>query len=75
MKNIIALGKEKGFLTFDEINENLPDDILSTELIDEIMMLLAQLKIDVIDSKVDKPSLFTADDDLDDDDDDSLSLF
>ena len=74
VKNIIALGKEKGFLTFDEINENLPDDILSTELIDEIMMLLAQLKIDVIDSKVDKPSLFTADDDLDDDDDDSLSL-
>lgn len=68
------MGKEKGFLTFDEINENLPDDILSTELIDEIMMLLAQLKIDVIDSKVDKPSLFTADDDIDDDDDESLSL-
>jgi RNA polymerase primary sigma factor len=74
VKNIIAMGKEKGFLTFDEINENLPDEILSTELIDEIMMLLAQLKIDVIDSKVDKPSLFSADDDIDDDDDDSLSL-
>ncbi|MGD9809392.1 MAG: RNA polymerase sigma factor RpoD [Deferribacterales bacterium] len=74
VKNIIAMGKEKGFLTFDEINENLPEDILSTELIDEIMMLLAQLKIDVIDSKVDKPNLFSADDDLDDDDDDSISL-
>ncbi|MGE4318168.1 MAG: RNA polymerase sigma factor RpoD [Deferribacterales bacterium] len=74
VKNIIALGKEKGFLTFDEINENLPDEILSTELIDEIMMLLAQLKIDVIDSKVDKPGLFTADDDIDDDDEDSLGI-
>ncbi|XOB64832.1 RNA polymerase sigma factor RpoD [Deferribacteres bacterium DY0037] len=72
VKSIIALGKEKGFLTFDEINENLPDDILSTELIDEIMMLLAQLKIDVIDSKVDKPGLYSADDD--DDDEDSISL-
>jgi len=74
VKNIISMGKEKGFLTFDEINENLPEDILSTELIDEIMMLLAQLKIDVIDSKVDKPSLYTADDDMDDDDEDSISL-
>lgn len=74
VKNIIAMGKEKGFLTFDEINENLPEDILSTELIDEIMMLLAQLKIDVIDSKVDKPNLFSADDDIDDDDEDSISL-
>jgi len=74
VKNVIALGKEKGFLTFDEINENLPEDIHSTELIDEIMMLLAQLKIDVIDSKVDKPNLFNGDDDLDDDDEDSISL-
>lgn len=74
VKNIIAMGKEKGFLTFDEINENLPDEILSTELIDEIMMLLAQLKIDVIDSKVDKPNLFAGDDDIDDDDDESISL-
>ncbi|WP_303852082.1 RNA polymerase sigma factor RpoD [Seleniivibrio woodruffii] len=74
VKNIIALGKEKGFLTFDEINENLPDEILTTELIDEIMMLLAQLKIDVIDSKVDKPGLFTADEDIDDDDDESFGL-
>ena len=74
VKNIIALGKEKGFLTFDEINENLPDEILTTELIDEIMMLLAQLKIDVIDSKVDKPGLFTADDDIDDDDEESFGL-
>lgn len=71
VKNIISMGKEKGFLTFDEINENLPDDILSTELIDEIMMLLAQLKIDVIDSKTDKANLFAADDD---DDEDSISL-
>ncbi|MCD8554684.1 RNA polymerase sigma factor RpoD [Seleniivibrio sp.] len=74
VKNIIALGKEKGFLTFDEINENLPDDILTTELIDEIMMLLAQLKIDVIDSKVDKPGLFTADEDIDDDEDEPFGI-
>jgi RNA polymerase primary sigma factor len=74
VKNIIALGKEKGFLTFDEINENLPDEILTTELIDEIMMLLAQLKIDVIDSKVDKPGMFTTDEDIDDDDEESFGL-
>jgi len=48
VKQLIALGQEKGFLTFDEINDILPDDILSTDLVDEILILLAQLKIDII---------------------------
>ena len=70
VKTIIALGKEKGFLTFDEINENLPEDIASPELMDEIMMLLVQLKIDVIDAKSDK-NLF---EDEDSDDEDALAI-
>ncbi|MGA1862331.1 RNA polymerase sigma factor RpoD [Deferribacter thermophilus] len=50
VKQLIALGKEKGFLTVDEINEILPKEILTPEFLDEIFMLLAQLKIDVIDN-------------------------
>ena len=42
VKQIISMGKEKGFVTFDEINELLSEDIISTELIDEVLMLLAQ---------------------------------
>jgi RNA polymerase primary sigma factor len=51
VKQLISLGKEKGFLTFDEINDILPDDVLSSEMLEEVLILLAQLKIDVIDSK------------------------
>ena len=58
VKQLIALGKENGFVTFDEINEILPEDVLTSELIDEVMMLLAQLKIDVIDNKNKKSSIF-----------------
>jgi RNA polymerase primary sigma factor len=70
VKQIIALGKEKGFLTFDEINDILPEDMSSPEFIDEILMLLAQLKIDVIDSKSKSSSLLAADDEDDEADDD-----
>jgi RNA polymerase primary sigma factor len=52
VKQLISLGKEKGFLTLDEINDVLPDDLLSSEMLEDVLILLAQLKIDVIDSKV-----------------------
>ena len=54
VKQLIALGKEKGFLTFDEINEALPEEAATSEFIDEIMTLLTQLKIDIIDNKTKK---------------------
>jgi len=67
VKQIIAHGKEKGFLTFDEINEMLPSDSASAELMDEILVLLSQLKIDVIDSESKKSTLFAEDEDEDSD--------
>lgn len=60
VKQLIALGKEKGFLTFDEINDTLPEEVATSDLIDEILMLLAQLKIDVIDNKSKKGGIFAA---------------
>ncbi|MCX8083969.1 MAG: RNA polymerase sigma factor RpoD [Calditerrivibrio sp.] len=51
LKPLIALGKEKGFLTFDEINEIIPEDVLSPEILEEILVRLKQLKIDVIDNR------------------------
>jgi RNA polymerase primary sigma factor len=65
VKQLISLGREKGFLTIDEINELLPDDVLESGTIDEIYMLFAQLKIDIIDNKQKSPLLITK---LDDDD-------
>lgn len=59
VKQLISIGKENGFVTLDEINDILPEDVLTSELLDEIMMLLAQLKIDVIDNKNKKNSIFS----------------
>ncbi|MBQ3033271.1 MAG: hypothetical protein IJD28_02725, partial [Deferribacterales bacterium] len=36
VKQLVALGKEKGFLTFDEINDVLPEEASSSDFIDEI---------------------------------------
>ncbi len=60
IKQLVAIGKEKGFLTFDEINDTLPEEQATTEVIDEVMVLLTQLKIDVIDSKTKKSTMFTS---------------
>ncbi len=51
VKQLISIGREKGFLIIDEINELLPDEVLESGTIDEIYMLFAQLKIDIIDNK------------------------
>ena len=74
VKQLISLGKEKGFLTFDEINEVLPEEAATSDFLDEIMTLLSQLKIDVIDHKSKKGNIFPTNVVIDEDDDeDGLS--
>lgn len=58
VKQLITLGKEKGFLTFDEINDALPEEVATSDFLDEIITLLSQLKIDVIDNKSKKGNIF-----------------
>ena len=48
LKKIISLGKQKGFLTYDELNDLLPEDISSTEEIDQIFELLGSEDIRII---------------------------
>lgn len=60
LKPLIALGKEKGFLTFDEINEIIPEDVLLPEILEEILVRLKQLKIDVIDNRNSATPVITA---------------
>ncbi|MFH1728568.1 MAG: RNA polymerase sigma factor RpoD [Pseudomonadota bacterium] len=49
IKKLITLGRQKGFLTFEEIDEILPQDVSNPEEIDEIMIAFASLNIDLID--------------------------
>jgi RNA polymerase primary sigma factor len=44
------LGEEKGFLTYDDVNDLLPSDIISSDQIDDIIMLFGEKNIDIIDT-------------------------
>ena len=48
MEKLIALGKQKGFLTYDEVNDLLPEDLSSTEAIDHLFELLGNEDIQVV---------------------------
>ena len=48
-KKLILLGEEKGFLTYDDVNDMLPPDVTSSEQIDDIIMLFGEKNIDIID--------------------------
>ncbi|MBI1819735.1 MAG: RNA polymerase sigma factor RpoD, partial [Nitrospirae bacterium] len=50
VKQLISLGKEKGFLTYEELNNALPADILSSEQLDNIMVMFGEMDIEVVDS-------------------------
>jgi RNA polymerase primary sigma factor len=50
LDKLIAMGKEKGFLTYDEVNDALPADIVSLDQLDDIMMMFGSMDIEVVDS-------------------------
>ncbi len=49
-KKLISLGESKGFLTYDDVNDMLPSDVVSSDQIDDIIMLFGEKNIDVIDT-------------------------
>ena len=51
VKELLVLGKEKGYLLYDEVNDALPDDIQSAEELDAIFELFGNAGIEVIDSE------------------------
>ncbi len=50
VKVLIAIGSQKGFLTYEEINDGLPQDIVETERIEEVLTILSEENIKVIDA-------------------------
>ena len=49
-KKLISLSEEKGFLTYDDVNDLLPSDV-SSDKIDDIIMLFGEKNIDIIDTE------------------------
>ncbi len=51
LNRLIAAGKEKGYLTLDEVNEALPEDIVTAEKLDDMMMIFDEMDIEIVDSE------------------------
>jgi len=49
LKTLIALGKERGYLTYAEINDHLPDEMVDAEQIESIIATFADMSIQVFD--------------------------
>ncbi|MCU0974194.1 MAG: RNA polymerase sigma factor RpoD, partial [Burkholderiales bacterium] len=61
LKNLIVLGKERGYLTYAEINDHLPDDMLDAEQIENIISMINDMGIQVYDEAPDVESLLMSD--------------
>ena len=57
LKNLIVLGKERSYLTYAEINDHLPDDILDAEQIEGIISMINDMGIQVYDEAPDAEQL------------------
>jgi len=48
LAELIKKGRKQGYLTYDELNNMLPDEMLSAEQIDETLMMFDELEIDIV---------------------------
>src|SRR3954466_10198440 len=60
LKNLIKLGKECGFLTYSEINDHLPEDLVDAEQIEAIISTFGDMGIQVYDQAPDQEQLLIA---------------
>ncbi|HLR12981.1 MAG TPA: RNA polymerase sigma factor region1.1 domain-containing protein, partial [Burkholderiaceae bacterium] len=81
LKVLIRMGKDRGYLTYGEINDHLSDDLVDAEAIDGIISTFSDMGISVYDQAPDADSLLmsdnvtmaTVDDDVDDEADAALT--
>ena len=50
LDKLISMGKQKGYVTYDEVNDALPSDLNSLYQLDDIMMMFGAMDIEVVDS-------------------------
>jgi RNA polymerase primary sigma factor len=69
VQQLIELGKEKGFLTYDEVNDVLPSDMVSSDQLDDIMGMFGDMDIEIVESEAKAPRKGDPDDEDADDED------
>jgi len=73
IKQLIAKGKAQGYLTYAEVNDHLPSDIVDPEQIEDIIGMISDMGIQVHEVAPDADSLLTADTAVTSDDDDAAA--
>ena len=48
LRRLINIGKDKGYITYQELNEDLSDDVISSEEIDDLLQMFEDLNIKVV---------------------------
>jgi RNA polymerase primary sigma factor len=61
LKSLVVLGKERGYLTYAEINDHLPDDVQNSEQIDGIIGMINDMGIQVYEEAPDAEVLLMSD--------------
>ena len=65
VKRMIKTAKQRGYVTYDELNEVLPSDEVSSEQIEDTMAMLSEMGINVVDSEDTEEASAASDDDTD----------
>ena len=69
LRLLIAHGKQKGYLTYSEVNDTLPDDIVDPEQIEDIVNMISDMGITVYETAPDDDSLLLSENTVSEDDD------
>ena len=51
IQKLLSLGKEKGFLTYKEINDGLPEEIIESEALDKVMGMIEENEIEIVENE------------------------
>ncbi|WP_273398322.1 RNA polymerase sigma factor RpoD [Actinobacillus porcinus] len=69
LKLLIAQGKEQGYLTFAEVNDHLPEELVDTDQIEDIIQMINDMGIQVLETAPDADDLILNENITDTDDD------
>lgn len=61
IRQLITRGKEQGYLTYSEVNDHLPDDLVNTEQVEDIISMINDMGIKVLESAPDADTLLLSD--------------
>ncbi|PLX88958.1 MAG: RNA polymerase sigma factor RpoD [Desulfuromonas sp.] len=67
VQQLIDMGKEKGFLTYEEVNDTLPASMVSSEQLEDVMAMFGEMDIEIVDSEAKGLSLKDNESDQSDD--------